>query len=229
MTRRTETGVMIMTTGKLCGDSANNITPQEEHDQGCNSDNHDLRDIIHGRDARGRIESRRRTQEHEEQEQRDERDYDYYGPYYDQPHRERSPEVGHIPGGIKAYSLDLKQVRWPTNFKPLGIEKYDGSTNPSLWLKVYHLAIEATRGDSYIMVNYLPVCLSSSTRTWLLGLPIGSIRSWNHLHWLFSSNFYDTCTRPGVDWDLANAVQKKGVTPVIHPALLQQEECHPSG
>jgi hypothetical protein len=30
---------------------------------------------------------------------------------------------------------------------------------------VYQLAIEAIRGDSYVMANYLPVCLSSSTRT----------------------------------------------------------------
>jgi hypothetical protein len=34
-------------------------------------------------------------------------------------------------------SLDLKRVRWPVNFKPSGIKKYDGSTNPAEWLKVY--------------------------------------------------------------------------------------------
>jgi hypothetical protein len=102
-------------------------------------------------------------------------DYDYYGPYYDQPHQERSSEGGHIPGGVKAYSLDLKQVRWPVNFKPSGIEKYDGSTNPPEWLKVYQLAIKAAGGDSYVMANYLLVCLSSSVRTWLLGLPAGSV------------------------------------------------------
>jgi hypothetical protein len=98
---------------------------------------------------------------HDELEQRDERDRDYY----DQPHRQRSLEGGHIPGGVKAYSQDLKRVCWPVNFKTLGIEKNDGSTNPSEWLEVYQLTIEATGGDSYIMVNYLPVCLSSSTRT----------------------------------------------------------------
>jgi hypothetical protein len=137
-------------------------------------------------------------------------DYDYYGPYYDQPHRERSSEGGHIPGGVKAYSLDLKQVRWPVNFKPSGIEKYDGSTNPTEWLKVYQLAIEAAGGDSYVMANYLSVCLSSSVRTWLLGLPAGSVRSWNHLRWLFTSNFRATFTWPRVNWDLASVVQKKG-------------------
>jgi hypothetical protein len=51
------------------------------------------------------------------------------------------------------------------------------STNPAEWLKVYQLAIEAADGDSYIMDNYLPFCLSSSARTLLLRLPVGSVRS----------------------------------------------------
>jgi hypothetical protein len=137
-------------------------------------------------------------------------DYDYYGPYYDQPHREWSLEVGHIPGAIKVYSRDLKQVRWPVNFKPSAIEKYDRSANLTEWLEVYQLAIEATGGDSYIMANYLLVCLSSSARTWLLELPIGSVWSWNHLCRLFASNFRDTCVRSRVDWDLVSIVQKNG-------------------
>jgi hypothetical protein len=31
----------------------------------------------------------------------------------------------------------LQRVHWPLNVKPLGIEKYDGSTNPAEWLEVY--------------------------------------------------------------------------------------------
>jgi hypothetical protein len=57
------------------------------------------------------------------------------------------------------------------------MEKYDGSTNPIELLEVYHLTIEATGGDSYVMANYLPVYLSSSIRTWLLGLLMGSVCS----------------------------------------------------
>jgi hypothetical protein len=101
-------------------------------------------------------------------------------------------------------------VRWPLNFKPLGIEKYDGSTNPAEWLEVYQLTIKASGRDSYIMTNYLPVCLLSSTRTLLLGLSVGSVHSWTHLHRLFTSNFCTTCAHPGVDWDLASIIQKKG-------------------
>jgi hypothetical protein len=94
-------------------------------------------------------------------------------PYYDQPHRQHSLEGGRNAGGVKAFFHDLKRVRWPLNFKPSGIKKYDGSTNPAEWLEMYLLSIKATGGDSYVMTNYLPVYLSSSARTWLLGLPAG--------------------------------------------------------
>jgi hypothetical protein len=104
----------------------------------------------------------------------------------------------------------LRRVRYPLNFKPSGINKYDGSTNPIEWLDVYRLAIEAVGGDSYVMANYLPICLSSSARTWLMGLLTGSIHSWSDLCQQFVSNFWATCERPGVDWDLASVVQKKG-------------------
>jgi hypothetical protein len=117
--------------------------------------------------------------------------------------------VGPILGGIRAYSQELKQVQWLVNFNPSGIEKCDGSTNPSEWLEVYQLTIEATGGDSHVMANYLPVCLSSSARTRLLGLPIGSVRSWNHLRRLITSNVRATCSWLGVDYDLARIVQKK--------------------
>jgi hypothetical protein len=43
----------------------------------------------------------------------------------------------------------LKRVCWPLNFKPSGIEKYDGSTNLAEWLEVYQLAFA-----------YLPIIIS---------------------------------------------------------------------
>jgi hypothetical protein len=65
----------------------------------------------------------------------------------------------------RLFSHDLKRVPWPLNFKPSGIEKYDGSTNLAEWLEVYQLTIEAASGDSYVMANNLLVFLSSSART----------------------------------------------------------------
>jgi hypothetical protein len=67
------------------------------------------------------------------------------------------------------------------NFKPLGIDKYDRSTNLTEWLEVYKLIIKVVGGDSYIMANYLLICLSSSVRTWLMGLSTGLVRSWSDL------------------------------------------------
>jgi hypothetical protein len=46
--------------------------------------NRDLHDIIHSRDAHGHIENWR--WERERDEQRNDKEYDYYGPFYDQPH-----------------------------------------------------------------------------------------------------------------------------------------------
>jgi hypothetical protein len=100
----------------------------------------------------------------------------------------------------------LKRERWPLNFKPSGIKEYDGFTNPAEWLEVYQLTIEAAVRDSYIMANSLPVFLSSSARTWLLRLPTGTVHSWSHFCWLFTSNFCATCTHLRVDWDLASIV-----------------------
>jgi hypothetical protein len=69
------------------------------------------------------------------------------------------------------------------NFKPSGIDKYDGSTNLAEWLEVYQLAIKATGGDSYVMENYLTICLSSSAKTWLMRLPTRLVCSWSDLCW----------------------------------------------
>jgi hypothetical protein len=88
-----------------------------------------------------------------------------HGPYYDQPARCCSPARARDSGRIKLLSRDLRKVVWPPNFKPSTIDKYDGSTNPVEWLKVYQLAIEDAGGDSYVMANYLLIYLSSSART----------------------------------------------------------------
>jgi hypothetical protein len=75
----------------------------------------------------------------------------------------------------------MKRVCWPLNFKPSGIEKYDGSTNPAESLEVYMLTIKATGGDLHMMANYLPILVSSSARMWLMGLPTGPVLSWSNL------------------------------------------------
>ncbi len=91
--------------------------------------------------------------------------------------------------GVAAFTSDLRRVDWPAGFKPTGIEKYDGTTNPESWLTVYGLAIRAAGGDSKAMANYLPVALADSARSWLHGLPRGTIGSWAELRDHFIANF----------------------------------------
>jgi hypothetical protein len=112
--------------------------------------------------------------------------------------------------GVAAFTNDLHRLDWPVGFKPTGIEKYDGTTNPESWLTVYGLAIRAAGGDSKAMANYLPVALADSARSWLHELPRGTIGSWAELRDHFIANFQGTFERPGTQFDLYNVVQKSG-------------------
>jgi hypothetical protein len=125
-------------------------------------------------------------------------DYDFHGPYYDQPTRHNSQTGGRNSRGIKPFSYNLRRVHWLLNFKQSGIDKYNGSTNPTEWLEIYQLFIEAAVGDLYVMANYLIICLSASARTWLMGLPTGSVHSWSDMCRQSIINFWATCVRPRV-------------------------------
>ena len=108
--------------------------------------------------------------------------------------------------GVAAFTSDLRRVDWPAGFKPTGIEKYDGTTNPESWLTVYSLAIRAAGGDNKAMANYLPVAVADSAWSWLHGLSRGTIGSWAELHDHFIANFQGTFERPGTQFNLYNVV-----------------------
>ena len=129
---------------------------------------------------------------------------------YREKDREGSPVRRGHSIGIKAYSTQLRRVSWPQNFKPAGIEKYEGNTDPREWLAVYELAIEAAGGDTGVMANYLPIALSPAARSWLMGLPDRTIETWDDLRTQFIGNFQATYDRPGTEWDLAQVKQEKG-------------------
>jgi hypothetical protein len=57
--------------------------------------------------------------------------------------------------------------------------------------------IRAAGGDRKAMANYLPVALADSARSWLHGLPCGTIGSWAELREHFIANFQGTFQRPG--------------------------------
>ncbi|GJN40214.1 hypothetical protein PR202_gb29395 [Eleusine coracana subsp. coracana] len=110
--------------------------------------------------------------------------------------------------GIKAYIPRLRIARWPKGFKPVPIEKYDGQTNPREWLQLYSTTIWSAGGDSYVMANYLPVCLDPAVRIRLTSLPEESITSWEDLNRKLIQSFQATCNRPGNHFDLTRIKQK---------------------
>jgi hypothetical protein len=59
-------------------------------------------------------------------------------------------------GGFRALAPPLRQVIWPEKFKAEHIDKYDGSSNPEVFIQVYHTVIEAAWGDDRVKTNYLP-------------------------------------------------------------------------
>ncbi|GJN40001.1 hypothetical protein PR202_gb29161 [Eleusine coracana subsp. coracana] len=104
--------------------------------------------------------------------------------------------------GIKAYIRRLRIARWPKGFKPVPIKKYDGQTNPREWLQLYSTAIRSVGGDSYVMANYLLVCLDPAIWIWLTSLPEESITSWGDVNRKLIESFQATCNRPGNHFDL---------------------------
>ncbi|GJN40165.1 hypothetical protein PR202_gb29343 [Eleusine coracana subsp. coracana] len=82
------------------------------------------------------------------------------------------------------------------------------STNPREWLQLSSTTIRSAGGDSYIMANYLPVCLDPAVWIWLTSLLEESITSWGDLNWKLIESFQATCNRPGNHFDLTRIKQK---------------------
>jgi hypothetical protein len=92
---------------------------------------------------------------------------------------------------------------------PANITKYDGETDPGLWLEDYRLACRTggAESDGFIIRN-LPLYLADSARTWLENLPSDKIACWADLKEIFVGNFQGTYERPGNPWDLKSCRQK---------------------
>jgi hypothetical protein len=59
---------------------------------------------------------------------------------------------------------------------PNNIVKYDGKTNPSVWLKDYCLACRAGRVDNDLfIIQFLPIYFADTSRAWLDHLPRNSV------------------------------------------------------
>jgi hypothetical protein len=102
------------------------------------------------------------------------------------------------------------QHQFPEGFKPVNIEQYDGTTDPTVWIEDFLLHIHMARGDDLHAIKYLPLKLKGPARHWLNSLPENSIGCWEDLEEAFRSNFQGTYVRPPDSSDLSNVVQKPG-------------------
>src|SRR5664279_5977444 len=83
--------------------------------------------------------------------------------------------------GCLALTRELRQVAWPTKFRPELPPRYDGTANPVEFLQLYTVGIEAAGGDDKVMANWFPMALKEAARSWLMNLPEGSVSSWGEL------------------------------------------------
>ena len=62
-------------------------------------------------------------------------------------------------------------------FKPEIPEKYDGRLNPTEFLSIYIIIVQASGGrDEKVFANYFPLALKSNVRSWLMHLPENPFR-----------------------------------------------------
>jgi hypothetical protein len=77
------------------------------------------------------------------------------------------------------FSREIRTTTFPQRFRqPTMIFKYNGETDPHVWLNHYHLACQlgGATSDEAIIRN-LPLHLADSARTWLEHLPASQIHN----------------------------------------------------
>jgi hypothetical protein len=110
------------------------------------------------------------------------------------------------------FSQEIRMATFPQRFRqPTTIVKYNGETDPRVWLNDYRLACQLGGSTSdEVIIRNLPLHLADSARMWLEHLPGSQIHNWDDLDHTFVGNFQGTYVRPGNSWDLRSCTQKPG-------------------
>jgi hypothetical protein len=110
------------------------------------------------------------------------------------------------------FSREIRTAAFPQRFRqPTTIVKYNGETDPRVWLNDYRLACQLGGATSdEVIIRNLPLHLADSVRTWLEHLPASQIHNWDDLVRTFVGNFQGTYVRPANSWDLRSCTQKPG-------------------
>jgi hypothetical protein len=83
------------------------------------------------------------------------------------------------------------------------ITKYDGKSNPIIWLEDYRLTCRVGGAtDDLFIILFLAIYLAESTKAWLGHLPRNTINCWDDLWRVFMGNFQGTYMRAGNPWDI---------------------------
>jgi hypothetical protein len=117
------------------------------------------------------------------------------GRYDSDEDRSPTPE----PPGTRVFSREIRAAAFPQRFRqPTTIVKYNGETDPRVWLNDYRLACQLGGATSdEVIIRNLPLHLGDSARTWLEHLPASQIHNWDDLVRMFVGNFQGTYVHPG--------------------------------
>ena len=110
------------------------------------------------------------------------------------------------------FTPELRNVVWPSKFKPDLPPRYNGTADPDKFLQLYELSIEAASGDEKIMANWFLMALQDGTRSWLLNLTEGLVSSWEEMRSCFIANFQGTRDCPSAAGHLHRVKQQPGET-----------------
>jgi hypothetical protein len=110
------------------------------------------------------------------------------------------------------FSREIRAAAFFQCFRqPSTIVKYNGETDPRVWLNDYRLSCQLGGATSdEVIIRNLPLHLGDAARTWLEHLPASQIHNWDDLVRTFVGNFQGTYVRPRNSWDLRSCTQKPG-------------------
>jgi hypothetical protein len=120
------------------------------------------------------------------------------------------------------FSREIRAAAFPQRFRqPSTIVKYNGETDPCVWLNDYRLACQLGGATSdEVIIRNLPLDLGDSAWTWLEHLPASQIHNWDDL--------VRTFVVPGhvrAPWEFLGPAflhsKARRVSPGLHTALLQ--------
>jgi hypothetical protein len=112
------------------------------------------------------------------------------GRYDSDEDRSPTPE----PPGTRVFSREIRAAAFPQLFRqPSTIVKYNGETDPRVWLNDYRLTWQLGGATSdEVIIRNLPLHLGDSARMWVEHLPASQIHNWDDLVRTFVGNFQGT-------------------------------------